>query len=449
MSKLKAGIDFGTSNSGVAIYDGHKVHALPINRLSLNPEVVKTILYITRDQTCHIGQEAIDLYYQHNVKRARRFVRKWVGEIEYIGAEMYYVRDVYVFVDELQPGRLLQFIKTGLRLEDYEGTQVFDEYYDLKKLIKVYLEALKTRAEALLNEKIEGVTLGRPVKFLDQPDRDRQSEEILRQAALEAGFQEVDFELEPVAAALYYETSLTRPETVLIFDFGGGTLDITIMRLGEGRERRIFATGGIGIAGADFDRAIIQKRMLGHFGKGLVDANPEVNHLIDALSDWHVLPALSTPTVQRLLQDAIRQSSAPTRLKAAEELIYNDLAFSFYNKVEAAKMALSNEGATVFRMEEEDIHLWELLTRSQFEADIKDLRTQIETCLLDTLIASGLEPEQIDAVIKTGGSSNIPCFTDMLTAIFSPDRVKTSNVFGSVTAGLAIKAFETGGTTSN
>jgi molecular chaperone DnaK (HSP70) len=108
-------------------------------------------------------------------------------------------------------------------------------------------------------------------------------------------------------------------------------------------------------------------------------------------------------------------------------------------------MALSHEGATVLRMDEEDIHLWELLTRTQFEADIKELRAQIETCLLDTLIASGLEPEQIDAVIKTGGSSNIPCFTDMLSAIFSPDRVKTSNVFGSVTAGLAIKAFETSG----
>jgi hypothetical chaperone protein len=443
MSKLKVGIDFGTSNSGVAIYDGRQVYALPINKLSLTPDVVKTILYITRDQTCYIGQEAIDLYYQHNVRRPRRFVKKWVGEIEYVGAEMYYIQDVYVFIDELQPGRLLQFIKTGLRLEDYEGTQVFDQYYDLKKLIKVYLQALKSRAEAILNQKIHGVILGRPVKFLEQPDQDKNSEEILRLAALEAGFEQVDFELEPVAAALYYETSLARPENVLIFDFGGGTLDITIMRLGDHKERKVFATGGIGIAGADFDKAIIQKRMLGHFGKGIVEANPEVNGLIEALADWHVLPALSTPRVQHLLQQATSKSPAPTRLKAAETLIYNDLAFSFYNKVEATKMALSNQGAAVVKMEEEDIHIWELLTRFQFEEDIKEQRRQIENCLLETLIESNLQPEQIDAVIKTGGSSNIPCFTDMLSHIFGPDRVKTSNVFGSVTAGLAIKAFET------
>ena len=443
MSKLKVGLDFGTSNSGVAVYDGQKIFALPINRKGIVPEVVKTIMYITRDQTCHVGQEAIDLYYRQNVKRPRRFVRKWVGEIEYVGAEMYYVRDVYVFLDELQPGRLLQFIKTGLRLEDYEGTQVFEEYYDLKRIIKVYLQALKSRAEAILNDTIEGVTLGRPVKFLEDFDLDRRSEETLRQAALEAGFKAVDFEFEPVAAALYYEVSLDKAENVLIFDFGGGTLDITVMRLGNPKERRIFATGGIGIAGADFDKAIIQQRMLPHFGKGVIGPNPEINGLIDALSEWQILPALSTPLVQHMLQESAQSSPYPTRLKAAEALIYNDLAFSFYNKVEAGKMALSKQGAAVIRMDEDDIKIWELLTRSQFEEAIKTYYALIENCVLETLIESGLEPEQIDAVIKTGGSSNIPYFSEMLRNVFGPNRVKTSNVFGSVTAGLAIKAFET------
>lgn len=442
MSKLKIGLDFGTSNSGVAVYDGHKIYSVPVNKHGLTPEVIKTIMYITRDQQCHIGQEAIDLYYKQNVKRPRRFARKWVGEIEYIGAEMYYVRDVYVFIDELQPGRLLQFIKTGLRLEDYEGTQIFEEYYDLKRLIRVYLQALKSRAEVVLNEKIYGVRLGRPVKFLENPARDKQSQETLRLAALEAGFEQVDFELEPVAAARYYEVSLSRPENVLIFDFGGGTLDITVMRLGDPKQRRILATGGIGIAGSDFDRAMLQNRLLAHFGKGVIEANPEINQLIEALADWHMLPALGTPRVQGMLQEAITNHRYPTRLKAAESLIYNDYAFMLYNKVEAAKMALSEQGATVIKMEEDDINIWELLTRFQFEEDIQTHRAKIEECLLNTLIESGLQPEQIDAVVKTGGSSNIPCFTRMLGDIFGPERVKTSNVFGSVTAGLAVRAFE-------
>ena len=60
--------------------------------------------------------------------------------------------------------------------------------------------------------------------------------------------------------------------------------------------------------------------------------------------------------------------------------------------------------------------------------------------LLDTIARSGLEPGAIDAVVKTGGSSNIPLFTDMLARIFGAEKVKESNAFSSVVAGLAIKA---------
>src|SRR5512134_1954008 len=112
---LSVGMDFGTSNSGVAVSDGQQVRILPIDRRNVLPEVVKTILYITRDYQHYIGQEAVELYYRHNVNRLRRFVKKWAGEIDFRGADMHYVRDIYVYVDELQPGRLLQFIKTALR----------------------------------------------------------------------------------------------------------------------------------------------------------------------------------------------------------------------------------------------------------------------------------------------------------------------------------------------
>ena len=265
---LKVGIDFGTSNSGVAIYQGDQVHVLPIDSNNIVPEVVKTILYITQDYRHFIGQEAVELYYKQNINRQRRFVKKWTGEIDYRGSDMHYVRDIYVYEDELQPGRLLQFIKTALRSEKYQGTQVFERYYSLSDIISAYLLALKLRAEDLLGEDIHGVTLGRPVRFSQDGEQDRKAQSTLHQAAMEAGFKQVDFELEPVAAALYYELSLSKPQNVLIFDFGGGTLDLTIMRLGDPHHRNVYASGGISIAGSDFDRAIIQKRMLPHFGKG-------------------------------------------------------------------------------------------------------------------------------------------------------------------------------------
>jgi hypothetical chaperone protein len=268
------------------------------------------------------------------------------------------------------------------------------------------------------------------------------SQNTLRQAATEAGFKQVEFELEPVAAALYYELSLSRPQNVLIFDFGGGTLDLTIMRLGDPNRREVYASGGISIAGSDFDRAIIQKRMLTHFGNGIMQNDREINTLIQTIPDWAALPELSTPRARAELERAIQAKEAPVRLKALESLIFNDLAFSFYNMVEGTKITLSNQGATVAKMKEKNLDIWELYTRSQFEKDIQEYRDQIEQVLLDTVKASGMEPAEIDAVVKTGGSSNIPAFSDMLARIFGREKIKASDVFSSVTGGLAIKAYQ-------
>jgi len=442
----KIGLDFGTSNSGVALSDGQNVHLLPIDPQNVLPEVIKTILYVTREYQHFIGQEAIELYYKHNINRIRRYEMQWAGAIRVVASEVDYMHDVFVEVDVLKPGRLLQYLKTALRKGvasgGIDGTLMFERYYHTGDLVQAYLNAVKARAEVILGEEISSVTLGRPVKFSDNPDLDLQSEETLRLAALDAGFSEVDFEFEPVAAALFYEKKLTKPQNVLIFDFGGGTLDIAIMRLGDPAGRQIFANGGVDIAGSDFDRAIIEKRLLPHFGSGKVHHRPEIIDLIEAVPDWATLPELSTPIAKRNLEKAAQAKVAPVQLQNLQTLIFDDLAFEFYNRVEAAKIALSSQGSTVIKLKGNGIDIWELYTRAQFEADIAEYREQIEMVLLDTVVTSGLNPEQIDAVVKTGGSSNIPIFSEMLGAIFGPEKLKESNAFSSVTAGLAIQAFE-------
>jgi hypothetical chaperone protein len=279
------------------------------------------------------------------------------------------------------------------------------------------------------------------VKFSESPELDHKAQETLRQAAHEAGFKEVDFEFEPIAAALFYEQSMTKPKNVVIFDFGGGTLDIAVMRLGDERNRKVHASGGVDIAGSDFDRTIIEKRMLSHFGYGKVKRHPEIMQMVEAVPDWMALPELGTPINKNILEKAIQAKVVPVRLKALEGLIYNDLAFTFYNRVEAGKIALSSEGATIISLEDKDIALWELYTRSQFEADIQHYVADVEKVLLDTIARSGLDLEEIDAVVKTGGSSNIPLFTGMLARLFGAEKVKESSSFSSVVAGLAIKAF--------
>jgi hypothetical chaperone protein len=437
---VKVGIDFGTSNSGVAVYDGKQVHLLPVDPKNVIPEVIKTVLYITREYRALIGQEAVEHYYRDNVNRQRRFVKQWAGEIDVRGADMFYVRDIYVYVDELKPGRLLQYLKTALRKDGYNGTQIFERYYTVGDLAKTYLSLLKQRAEGALGESIDSVILGRPVKFSESSAQDQKAQETLRQAAQEAGFKEVDFEFEPIAAALDYEQSMTRPQNVVIFDFGGGTLDIAVMRLGDPPRREVFASGGVDIAGSDFDRAIIEKRMLSHFGYGRVKHHPEIMEMIHAIPDWMALPELGTPINKNILDKAIQAGVSPVQMKALQGLIYNDLAFTFYNRVEAGKIALSGDGATIITLEDKDIALWDLYTRHQLETDIYHYLVDVEKVLLDTIARSGLEPGEIDAVVKTGGSSSIPLFTEMLARIFGQEKVKASNAFTSVVAGLAIKA---------
>jgi len=437
---LKVGIDFGTSNSGVAVFDGQRVKLLPVDPKNVLPEVIKTVLYITKDYRTYLGQEAVENYYRDNVNRRRRFVKQWAGEIEYRGADMFYMRDIFVYVDELKPGRLLQYLKTALRKDNYNGTQIFERFYSVGDLAKTYLSLLKVRAEDMLGETIDAVTLGRPVKFSEHSEQDHKAQETLRQAAHEAGFKEVDFELEPIAAALFYEQSITKPQNVVIFDFGGGTLDIAIMRLGDEKNRKVYASDGVDIAGSDFDRTIIEKRMLPHFGYGQVKRHPEIMQMIEAVPDWMALPELGTPINKNIIEKAIQAKVAPVRLKALEGLIYSDLAFTFYNRVEAGKIALSSEGATIISLEDKNIALWELYTRHQFESDIYHYLVDVEKVLLDTIAKSGLDIEEIDAVVKTGGSSNIPLFTGMLAKIFGAEKVKESSSFSSVVAGLAIKA---------
>jgi len=446
MKAVSVGLDFGTSNSGIAYFDGKQMHLLPLDPQNIVPEVVKSILYITRDYQAFIGQEAVELYYRQNVNRQRRYVKKWAGEIEFMGAELYFIRDTYVDVDELKPGRLMQYLKTSLRKGPndalFTGTQVFERYYRLVDLLQTFLSALKARGEALLDAHISGVTLGRPVHFSDDSELDQRAEDTLRAAALAAGFQNIQFELEPVAAARYYAQSLDQPQNVLVFDFGGGTLDIAILRLGKDQEPLVYASGGIGIAGSDFDQAIIQRRLLPYFGLGRVNSQPELNELVAVIPEWGMLPELSTPRNRHLLEKAIAAGTAPVQLKALQTLIYQNLAFSFYNQVEAAKIALSSAGAAVITLDQPGIDLWELYTRHQFEMDIAGYRQQIKAALIKTIAASGFEPAQIDSVVKTGGSSSIPRFTQMLEELFGADKVVQANTFSSVSAGLAIRAYQ-------
>lgn len=452
---MRIGLDFGTTNSGAAVYDGQRVRVFALDPASRYPTVMRSTLYITRDHEVRIGQEAIDTYYRENIGRPSRMIQQHVGEIEIttgdVGSVKGYpvgpstiVRDVYVMVDELTPGRLLHSLKSALAT-NYEGTTIFGRHYSLEELIAIYLRELRQRVEAEARQEVNGVVLGRPVSFVESggETENQRAVDRLRRAAEMAGFADVTFELEPVAAALNYERTVKKEQDVVVFDFGGGTLDITVMRIGGAGQRQVYATGGVPIAGDAFDQRIIEERMLDHFGRGStwgVEAAPFPSQYTDALIHWQSIPELSRPEKLRFLRQARRTSSHPRQLRALESLLVNNYAIRLIDEVERGKIALSDARFAVMQLRGEDIDIWQPITRTQFEMFIADAARSVEDCLLDTVDRSGLKRGEIDVVVRTGGSAQIPCFIEMMERTFGPEKVILSDVFSGVTAGLAIRA---------
>jgi hypothetical chaperone protein len=442
---MHIGLDFGTTNSGAAVFDGRRVRILRIDPSSHDPAVMRSALYITRDSHVSYGRVAIDTYYRENVGRPTKLVRQYVGEIEMTFAEVgTFVRDVYILMDELTPGRFLRSLKSGLAT-GYEGTTIFGRYYSLEELVALLLGTIRQRAELETGYSVDGVVLGRPVNFVGsagEADNDR-AQERLRQSAERAGFRQISFELEPVAAALHYQLTAQRPQNVVVFDFGGGTLDVTVMRIGDRDGERIYATGGVGVAGDVFDQRIVEALLLEHFGRGSTYGEAHVlfpDSYTDALVNWQTVPELLRPETLRFLGRAQQEGSHPTRVCALQSLLINNYAIRMFDEVERTKVGLSDTPFSIICLQGEDIDIWQPLTRSQFESLIAAEAEQISTCVQDVLTRSGLQTDEIDAVVRTGGSAQIPRFIELLERMFGRDKVVTSSIFSGVTAGLAIRA---------
>lgn len=440
------GMDFGTTNSGMAVYDGRSVSILPLDPSSPNPRVARTAVYITNEQAIHIGRAAIDRYYTQNIDRPIKIRKVWVGEIDVYAEDMHYVTDAYVYVDVLSPGRLFLSIKSSLREADYPGTVVGQFYYSLEKLIALYLSTTKIRAEKLLGQPVNQVVLGRPVRFAHEPDKDRLAQSRLLQAAFLAGYEKVYLQYEPIAAAYSYETTLTQPQNVLIFDFGGGTLDLTVMRLGE-RPRQVLATGGIPVAGDVFDQKLVRAKLPRHFGEGTYygprhKALTIPRWIFDSFRDWQKLMELQAPENKRVLRDIARTAQRRWQIEALEALVSSNYGLKMFDIVEQAKRRLSEKRGAEILLQTDQFNIREFVTRTEFEAIIRAEINAIDTHIDETVRASGLRPEQIDAVIRTGGSSQIPVFDAMLRQKFGAEKVQAVDIFSSVTAGLGVMGHE-------
>lgn len=442
------GMDFGTTNSGMAVYDGQQLRLIPLDPANVNPHVARSALYITNDRTIHIGRDAIETYYRQNLGRPSRYEMVSVGEIELTFAELpSFVREVFAERDVYSPGRLFLSFKMGLSSPNYLGTLVGANYFYLEHIIATYLYLTRQRAQAMLQTELDTIVLGRPVRYSDDATHNELARERLLQAAFRAGYKTVYLQYEPVAAAHYYETFINREQNVLIFDFGGGTLDISILRLGSPNARRVLASGGIPIAGDVFDQKIVRALLPPHLGEGETyragnDDLPVPSSFYNAFSSWQDLLALQRRERLDALERIKRTALNPDKIHMLIQLIQSNYGIKLFDIAEAGKRALSSAQQVSLLFNGPGFTVQEALSRLEFERLIRSEYRRISERLDEVVRQAGLRDDQIDAVIRTGGSSQIPAFIHLLERRFGADKVRDIDTFSSVTAGLGVIAHQ-------
>jgi len=448
---MRIGIDFGTTNSSVAHFDGSRLHPVELDRANENASVLPSLIWIDRDYQTRIGSSAATEYLEKETGRKIVWSRREIGAVEIIVAgagssPIHYWHDVNVVTDINANGRLLQSIKTALRDPRYEGTMIFDRYYTVDELIALVLQAMKSRAEAQFDQPCESVVLGRPIRFSDEDAVNERAEELIYRAARLAGFSEITFQMEPIAAAHLYHREACRRELALVFDFGGGTLDLTVVEVGGTQPPHVIANRGALVGGDDLDRRIMRS-LLPYFGEGTkidggADFPPE---FLDELHTWQTMPELSRPEPLSKIRHYQKTGSAPKTMRALETLVTQNVGFKLFREIERTKKALTGELMARLNFRHDAIDIRERVLRRDFEEMIEPELASVARDIRAVLHDADLRPDRIDVVLRTGGTSLVPAYVAMLEQLFGPEKIRPMDPLTSVVGGMAIVAHEESG----
>ncbi len=443
---MRLGIDFGTTNSAVAFYDGERLGTVRTSAANENPFVLPSLIYVDREQNSTVGIEAAFAYLEHDTGRPVRWRRRVIGSAEIVVAgrdadAISYEQELAALVDVAAHGRLLQSVKTILRNPDYEGTRIFDRFYTVDQLICLLLVALRDCARAHFAAACEDVVIGRPVRFSQDARVDARAEEILYTAALEAGFRDIRFATEPLAVAWLHHVRSEKRETCLVFDFGGGTLDLTVARLGGRQAPEILASRGVLVGGDDLDRAIMRS-LTRYFGRGVTDRERRLfpSDWLEMLTSWQTMSDLSRPHNLERIREFQQTSSDPQALKALEALVTRNLGYQLFREIEGAKRRLSEEMETELVFEKGPIRIREQITRERFERMIARELAAVDEGLQQVVADAGLQASDVDVVLRTGGSSAVPAFVALLERRFGAQRLTELEPLVSVVGGMAVIA---------
>ncbi len=416
-SRSFCGLDFGTSNSTVACQIQGRIELAPVEGESRT--LPSSVFFDFADGSVSFGRSALACYAE--------------------GVE----------------GRLMRSLKSvlGGSLMD-ETTRIKSRVYTFKEIIGLIVARLKASAECAAGAGVARAVLGRPVHFVDDnPAADRAARDALEEIARAQGFTEIEFQYEPIAAALAYEQTVEREQYALIADIGGGTSDFSIVRVSpEGRARAdrsqdVLANKGVHIGGTDIDRLLSLRAVMpllglnserrGDFGAKIL---PVANAFFVDLATWHRINLLYTPKVARELQSMMRHSLSPELIERLIAVVESRRGHSIALSVETAKIGLSTRPSAMIDLTDIERDFVVEANRDILRAAIDDRLGALARTLDDTLAAAGLTGERIDAVFLTGGSTAIPAVRAVATARTPLATIVEGDLFGAVGLGLGLDA---------
>lgn len=404
------GLDFGTSNSALGIIKNGRPTLVPLEG----------------DETLLPSAIFFD------------FERK--------GVPVFGAAAIAAYITEHE-GRLMRALKTilGSPLID-EATAIGSRRVKLVDVVEYFIRHMKQRGEAFAGHALTQVVHGRPVRFVDGDDAaDARAQNVLEGIAKRAGFHDVHFVFEPLAAAYHYEETATGEELVLIADIGGGTSDFTVIRIGPDRRERadrqddILANSGVRIGGTDFDTSLNLDAVMPLLGMGtqLIEKDlPMPKSTYFDLATWATINFTYNYQTEREVAELLKMAVEPDKIGRLQKTIRNHLGHRIAFAVEDAKIALSERPSTDIPLHFIEPELHAPATQTRFENAIADKSRKLTQMAAQCVLDAGLKPQDIQTVFLTGGSSRVPAVRNAIAKAASNARATSGSDLLSVASGL-------------
>lgn len=406
-------VDFGTSNS-LLTYVSSEGKITPIPLDPQNGTVLRSLLYTPEKNHWFFGSEAISEYVGHE------------GE-----------------------GRFFRSIKKFLPEPGYSGTTVHNRNMSISEMVAILLGEMRKRANKVTGQNVERIILGRPALYSLNPDHDRLAQERMEAAANLAGFKEIIFCPEPIAAGLDYQTEDKKERIVLIADFGGGTSDFTLMKFHRGSYSKedILGLSGIFVAGDVLDGVMMREFIAPHFGSqfeyqlpGSANILQFPRNLLKKICSPAHITHLREKDTWEFLQHINKFGLSEIDQKHMSNLftlVECQLGFPLFHEIEKVKIRLGKEASTLFAYSFLDLKVEQLIEAKKYWLSLAPTIDEVMEAMNDVFKQSEMRPEQVDEVCLTGGTSQFPLIKSELKRIFGKEKILEHNIYQSVVNGLA------------